>query len=327
MNMTVSVCVVVRAYEDAHMCCVCRHDRQKCKWLWAWACLCEHWMTHKAHQWSSWQTRVNLQTSWACLCDYRLTQGPFQSIVMADRDVIVSCPHDGKMLRIEARHTAEKIFFTVLAGDSVQEGRIHAGASNRGKSSHCSDSRSVFVAFCRALFGPLFICLFVGSSRHIYDIMYSMLWGFSYLLRCETIAVVQRWHFGMLNDTQRNEAYFRALKRALKGTSGLHVLDVGAGTGLLASKCPLLHEMVWAQQKEKAIEWMKESLDGFSVGQKRKETERLCKSFGCKSFGNVLVVDHSSSAKVVSIMSHAIRRISSVKYPNNDIVNHLCKVP
>ena len=40
----------------------------------------------------------------------------------------------------------------------------------------------------------------------------------------------------MLNDTERNEAYFRALRRALHGTSGLHVLDIGAGTGLLSSK-------------------------------------------------------------------------------------------
>lgn len=43
--------------------------------------------------------------------------------------------------------------------------------------------------------------------------------------------VVQRWHFGMLNDTQRNEAFYAALRNQVRG--GDHVLDIGAGTGLL----------------------------------------------------------------------------------------------
>jgi SAM-dependent methyltransferase len=40
------------------------------------------------------------------------------------------------------------------------------------------------------------------------------------------------WHFPMMNDTVRNDAYERALKTALK--SGGSVLDIGSGSGLLA---------------------------------------------------------------------------------------------
>jgi predicted RNA methylase len=43
--------------------------------------------------------------------------------------------------------------------------------------------------------------------------------------------VVQRWHFGMLNDLERNEAFYRALKALVR--PGAFVLDIGAGTGLL----------------------------------------------------------------------------------------------
>jgi hypothetical protein len=50
----------------------------------------------------------------------------------------------------------------------------------------------------------------------------------------------------MLNDTERNEAYFRALKRALDGTTGMHVLDIGAGTGLLSSEpCVLIYIYIY----------------------------------------------------------------------------------
>lgn len=50
--------------------------------------------------------------------------------------------------------------------------------------------------------------------------------------------VVERWHFAMLNDRGRNVAYAGALDRAVKrlhaaGTAA-HVMDVGAGTGLLS---------------------------------------------------------------------------------------------
>lgn len=44
--------------------------------------------------------------------------------------------------------------------------------------------------------------------------------------------LVDRWHFGMVNDTTRNRHFDMALKRAV--TPNSVVLDIGAGTGLLS---------------------------------------------------------------------------------------------
>ncbi|MPY72363.1 MAG: methyltransferase domain-containing protein [Alphaproteobacteria bacterium] len=46
------------------------------------------------------------------------------------------------------------------------------------------------------------------------------------------VAVIPPWHAAMLNDAARAEAYDRAIRRAVK--PGMHVLDIGTGTGLLA---------------------------------------------------------------------------------------------
>lgn len=46
------------------------------------------------------------------------------------------------------------------------------------------------------------------------------------------IRSVPRWHFSMLNDLERNDAFAVALERVLR--PGAHVLDIGSGTGLLA---------------------------------------------------------------------------------------------
>lgn len=43
--------------------------------------------------------------------------------------------------------------------------------------------------------------------------------------------VVQRWHFGMLNDWERNNAFYDALRALVQ--PGSFVIDIGAGTGLL----------------------------------------------------------------------------------------------
>ncbi|GAA0470244.1 50S ribosomal protein L11 methyltransferase [Streptomyces stramineus] len=43
---------------------------------------------------------------------------------------------------------------------------------------------------------------------------------------------VPRWHFAMLNDTERNEALGEAVRRTIP--AGATVLDIGTGTGLLA---------------------------------------------------------------------------------------------
>ncbi|GAA2974145.1 50S ribosomal protein L11 methyltransferase [Actinokineospora diospyrosa] len=46
------------------------------------------------------------------------------------------------------------------------------------------------------------------------------------------IQSVPRWHFAMLNDLERNDAFAVALERVVP--RGSHVLDIGSGTGLLA---------------------------------------------------------------------------------------------
>jgi Flp pilus assembly protein TadD/precorrin-6B methylase 2 len=51
-------------------------------------------------------------------------------------------------------------------------------------------------------------------------------------LRAVHAAMVPTWHFAMLNDDARNEAYDRGIRAAVK--PGDHVLEVGAGSGLLA---------------------------------------------------------------------------------------------
>ncbi|AXG77694.1 50S ribosomal protein L11 methyltransferase [Streptomyces paludis] len=45
-------------------------------------------------------------------------------------------------------------------------------------------------------------------------------------------ALVPRWHFGMMNDAERNQAYARAIARSVG--AGQSVLDIGTGAGLLA---------------------------------------------------------------------------------------------
>lgn len=51
--------------------------------------------------------------------------------------------------------------------------------------------------------------------------------------RCKTMAV-ERWHFRMLNDGLRNAAFEAALTAAVARRPGCSVLDIGAGTGILA---------------------------------------------------------------------------------------------
>jgi type II protein arginine methyltransferase len=46
-------------------------------------------------------------------------------------------------------------------------------------------------------------------------------------------AVMDRWHFKMINDRQRNEAYFQAVSQAVQSGDVSSVLDIGCGTGLL----------------------------------------------------------------------------------------------
>ena len=45
-------------------------------------------------------------------------------------------------------------------------------------------------------------------------------------------ALVPRWHFGMMNDIERNQAYARAIAQVVG--EGQSVLDIGTGAGLLA---------------------------------------------------------------------------------------------
>jgi type II protein arginine methyltransferase len=50
--------------------------------------------------------------------------------------------------------------------------------------------------------------------------------------RDAALRTVPRWHFAMLNDRDRNDAFALALGQRIE--PGSHVLDIGAGTGLLA---------------------------------------------------------------------------------------------
>lgn len=46
--------------------------------------------------------------------------------------------------------------------------------------------------------------------------------------------LVERWHFGMLNDSDRNRKYKAAILKAIQQKNAVSVLDIGTGTGLLA---------------------------------------------------------------------------------------------
>ncbi|XP_078684237.1 protein arginine N-methyltransferase 9-like [Branchiostoma floridae x Branchiostoma belcheri] len=52
-------------------------------------------------------------------------------------------------------------------------------------------------------------------------------------LRSVCTALVERWHFRMLNDQARNTAFHQAIKRAVLGGHDT-VLDIGTGTGILS---------------------------------------------------------------------------------------------
>lgn len=54
-------------------------------------------------------------------------------------------------------------------------------------------------------------------------------------------ALTMTTYLDMLNDTTRNCAYHRAIQKAVKGAH--HVLDIGAGTGLLSM-------MAWRAMRE-----------------------------------------------------------------------------
>ena len=48
--------------------------------------------------------------------------------------------------------------------------------------------------------------------------------------------MVNRWHFHVLNDVQRNSTYFRAIHSTVKSIPNCAVLDIGSGTGILRYK-------------------------------------------------------------------------------------------
>jgi protein arginine N-methyltransferase 7 len=50
--------------------------------------------------------------------------------------------------------------------------------------------------------------------------------------RSATIDTVNDWHYAMMNDDQRNEAFYNALAEVIRPDS--RVLDIGAGSGLLS---------------------------------------------------------------------------------------------
>ncbi|WP_242902492.1 50S ribosomal protein L11 methyltransferase [Actinomadura terrae] len=56
--------------------------------------------------------------------------------------------------------------------------------------------------------------------------------AFSALINKVTALTIPRWHFSMLNDAERCDAFALALEKNVR--PGMHVLDIGSGTGLLA---------------------------------------------------------------------------------------------
>ena len=55
------------------------------------------------------------------------------------------------------------------------------------------------------------------------------------MLRYVEEKMLDRWHFLMLNDVQRNSSFFKAIIDVIRklNTPNVNVLDIGAGTGLL----------------------------------------------------------------------------------------------
>ena len=59
-------------------------------------------------------------------------------------------------------------------------------------------------------------------------------------LRHLYLSMVDRWHYLMLNDIQRNSNYFKAILSTVRSmeSSSTTVLDIGAGSGIL--RCVIL---------------------------------------------------------------------------------------
>lgn len=53
------------------------------------------------------------------------------------------------------------------------------------------------------------------------------------MLRYVEEKMLDRWHFLMINDVQRNSSYFKAIIDVIHKLNNPIVLDIGAGTGLL----------------------------------------------------------------------------------------------
>lgn len=81
--------------------------------------------------------------------------------------------------------------------------------------------------------------------------------------------LIPRWHFAMLNDVERNDAFQIAIKRAVY--PGCTVLDVGAGSGLLAmmaarqgahfiTSCEMLQPLAYLAKRIVALNGFKDQI-------------------------------------------------------------------
>jgi type II protein arginine methyltransferase len=72
----------------------------------------------------------------------------------------------------------------------------------------------------------------VGAAKSLIEGVMSGTTGVDEFITGTAVQTIPRWHFPMLNDVERNDAFAKALEQSVE--PGSHVLDIGSGTGLLA---------------------------------------------------------------------------------------------
>lgn len=120
----------------------------------------------------------------------------------------------------------------VFRVDNDRVGQIHRQLPDEGQQVNLSDIDAKHLALVSAQ-------VHINAIARAADTMSEALARWVYasvppvdLVSEFAIKSVPRWHFAMLNDHERNDAFAVALERRLR--PGSHVLDIGTGTGLLS---------------------------------------------------------------------------------------------